>query len=212
MKYKNFIPLLLFFTIILSACYPGGAEYYDQLDLVYTNYSKEANFKSLKTYARPDSIVKMSSANILDGDGNGLPDFVNKTTTNIILAQLDANMKAYGYTKVGKNDNPDITIFTVAGQNTDVYYYYNSWYWGWYGSYGGWYYPGYYPPTYSSVTTGGLLFQMTVPKDSSLDGTVPVVWLSVMSGLLESASSGASSSRIKKSIDQAFIQSPYLKQ
>jgi hypothetical protein len=92
-----------------------------------------------------------------------------------------------------------------------VYYYYNSWYWGWYGSYGGWYYPGYYPPTYSSVTTGGLLIQMTIPKDSSIDGTIPVVWMSVMSGLLESASSGASSSRIKKSIDQAFIQSPYLK-
>jgi hypothetical protein len=52
---------------------------------------------------------------------------------------------------------------------------------------------------------------MTIPKDSSIDGTIPVVWMSVMSGLLESASSGASSSRIKKSIDQAFIQSPYLK-
>ena len=107
MKYKNLIPVLLLFALTFGGCYPGGAEYYDQLDLVYTNYSKEANFKAQKTYARPDSIVKMSSANILDGDGNGLPDFVNKTTTNLILAQLDANMKAYGYTKVSKNENPD---------------------------------------------------------------------------------------------------------
>lgn len=208
MKIKNLMPLLLLFAITLGGCYPGGAEYYDQLDLVYTNYSKNTDFKTLKTYTRPDSIVKMGSADIVDGDGNGLPEFINQATANLIFSQLDANMKAYGYTKVGKNENPDITIFSVAGQNTDVYYYYNSWYWGWYGYYGGWYYPGYYPTGYATVTTGNLLFQMSVPKDSAIDGTIPIVWVSVMSGLMEGNSS---TTRLKKAIDQSFTQSPYLK-
>jgi hypothetical protein len=211
MRIMNRTILLLLVLVGLSSCYPGGAEYYDELDLVYTSYTKDANFQSFKTYARPDSIPKIGSGDIFDPDNNDLPEFVNQATANIIFAQIDANMKAYGYTKGANSGNADIVLLTTAGQNTDIYYYYNNWYWGWYGWYGGWYYPGYYPPSYTSVTTGGLMINYTVPRDSTIDGSVPIYWTAVMSGLLEGSSSGANS-RIKKGIDQAFKQSSYIKQ
>lgn len=42
--------------LIITSCYPGGARYVDQLDLVYTNYSDEFDFSSVSTFTIPDSI------------------------------------------------------------------------------------------------------------------------------------------------------------
>ncbi len=206
MKNSKITLVLALFALLVSSCYPGGAEYYDELDLVYTAYDKDANFSAQKTYSRPDSVVIISSA---EGN-NGKRDFINQSTANLILGQLDANMAAYGYTKVAKNQNPNVDVLVSAAQNTSIYYYYSGWYYGWYGYYGGWYYPGYYPPTYSTVTTGGLLMQMVSPKDSTIDGRVPVLWLAALNGMLEGSTSSANS-RIRKGIDQAFTQSSYLK-
>ena len=44
----------------LSGCYPEGAEYVEELDLVLTNYDDSYDFSSKTTYAMPDSIIKIT--------------------------------------------------------------------------------------------------------------------------------------------------------
>jgi hypothetical protein len=197
----------------LTACRPGGAEYIDELDIVGTAYSKEADFKAKLTYARPDSIVEIGTDDVYDPDGNGRPDYINQSSANIIINQLDANMQAYGWTKVDRSANPDVIVMLSAMSTTNIYYYYSGWYggaWGYpyYG--GGWYYPGYYPPTYSTTTTGTLLMQMADVKDTTVNGNAPILWLGVVNGMLNGGSSSFAG-RAKKSVDQAFKQSPILK-
>ena len=36
---------------ILAGCYPKGAEYAEELDLVYTNFYEQFNFSNAKTFA-----------------------------------------------------------------------------------------------------------------------------------------------------------------
>ncbi len=129
-------------------------------------------------------------------------------------------------------DEPDLMIAVAAISVTTVtvgwwYPYYPGWGWGW-----GWYksserdtdywyggYPGYYPPGwgwggvpyYSSYTTGTLLMEMSNPEDYRVvdgDTVVPMYWAGAVSGVL---SGGDNTSRISGGIDQAFLQSPYLK-
>jgi hypothetical protein len=212
MKIRQILSIaVLLGSLGFSACRPGGAEYIDELDLVLTNYSKEADFGAKKTYARPDSVVKISSSEINDPDGNGRPDYINQATANLITSQLDANMKAYGWTKVDRSANPDVYVMLSSMETTNIYYYYSGWYWGYgWGYGGGWYYPGYYPPTYSTTKTGSLLMQMADIKDTTTEGKMPILWNAVVNGMLEGSTSSINS-RIKKSVDQAFSQSPILK-
>ncbi|OYU96471.1 MAG: hypothetical protein CFE21_08765 [Bacteroidetes bacterium B1(2017)] len=213
---KTMYAAICFALFFASSCRPGGAEYIDELDIVGTRYSKEADFSNKLTYSRPDSVVKISSSNVSDPDGNGKPDYISQASANLITAQIDQNMKKYGWTKVARDQNPDVYIMLSSMETTNIYYYYDSWYWGWgygggypwYG--GGWYYPGYYPPTYSTTKTGTLLMQMAAPKDSTLDGKMPIVWTGVINGMMEGSTSSFNS-RVKKTIDQAFTQSPILK-
>src|SRR3954470_4410374 len=114
------------------ACYPKGAEYSDELDLVYTNYTSDFDFSTRKTYSIPDSIIKVSGDNFSDPDGNGKPDFLSQTSANVILSQLKQNMNNYGWTLVNKNDHPDVILLVATMTTTNIYYYYDWSYWSWY--------------------------------------------------------------------------------
>jgi hypothetical protein len=50
---------------------------------------------------------------------------------------------------------------------------------------------------------------MTHPKGIGANENIPVVWTSVVNGLLE-GSTNSLNTRLKQTIDQAFKQSPYL--
>jgi hypothetical protein len=50
---------------------------------------------------------------------------------------------------------------------------------------------------------------MTYPEGITAADNIPVVWSSILNGLLEGSTSQIST-RISSSIDQAFDQSPYL--
>jgi len=43
-------------VFLLSACYPGGAEYTSDTDIVITNYDDSYDFAAQKTYFLSDSI------------------------------------------------------------------------------------------------------------------------------------------------------------
>jgi len=230
---KWLIQIFLLFVLpigilMLDGCYPNDSITVNQSDIILTGYYDSVNFKTLSTYYLPDTIFPVRD------------DTTDKTpikNSEEILGQIEKNMQSYGYTRVYYNDtvtkDPDLMIAVAAISTTTVsvgwwYPYYPGWGWGW-----GWYkssqadrgtdywygYPGYYPPGwgwggvpyYSSYTTGTLLMEMTNPADYRVidnDTVTPMYWAGGLNGIL---SSGSDLTRIENGIDQAFEQSPYLR-
>ena len=111
--------------VLLGSCYPQGAEYYDELDIVYTDYNDEFDFASLGNYSIPDKIVKVTG-NIADGEE---PEFVKEPMNSQMLAKMESNMTALGWTKVEDPATADLVLFPAVWTNTTVYYWYNYWCW-----------------------------------------------------------------------------------
>jgi hypothetical protein len=195
-------------ALLLWGCYPGGADYTDELDVVYTTYSKTYDFQSKGTYAMPDRIVVDVEK---DNDGNWIPEYMNQGAADQILTMIEDNMEAYGWTRVPNNidgelaQDADVLLMPAAIKSTTYFYsyWYDWWYGGWYGGWYGWYYPPYY--TVSSYTTGSIILTMSEPADNA--GT-EAKWLCVGNGLYTGA---YNFNRVEKAINQAFEQSPYLK-
>ncbi len=192
---------------VLFGCYPGGADYIDEYDITYTNYDKTYDFVSKGTYTLPNKVVKISGD--LVSVNPQPPEYLKDVYGLPILAQIDANMQALGWTKVDVNSNPDIQVLPAAWESTTIIYggYWGS-YWCWYYPYycgGGWYYP--YTPV-ATYSTGTLVMTMVDPNAESTDGSKRVTWTGAINGLLVGT---YDANRVNKGIDQAFYQSPYLK-
>jgi hypothetical protein len=195
-------------SVPLTGCYPGGAEYVDQLDLVYTNYNPSFSFEAQQTYALPDEVIFI--------DDNTRPtdpeEYLREPFKSTILSNLRASMNARGYTEVDISADPQLILFPTATRTVNVDIWYGGGYWDWwYGWGGGWYYPGYYPTYVSSYETGTLFVQMA-HNDPALDPSedLPVQWIGALNGLLQGNDSQVNA-RIKSSIDQMFSQSEYIR-
>lgn len=197
---------MLITLLMTAACYPKGPEFTDDYDLVATSYDPAFDFSSLTTYALPDSVVKITG-NLLEDDEIR---FVSPVYNAAIISSLRENLNKLGWTEVRKFQNPDVIILPSACENTTVYYY-DYYYWDWWYpySYWNWYYP--YSVYAGSYSTGSLLIQMTQPEGRTAADNIPVIWVSVVNGLLEGSTTSIGE-RINRSIDQAFAQSPYLKE
>lgn len=210
-KLRNWLVILM--LPMLPACYPKGPDYTEELDIVYTNYDANFDFAAAKTYAIPDSVIKITGDNFEDPDGDGKPAFLKSDYSAAILAALKQNMSTAGWTLVDKNNNPDVILLPATMTTTNLYYYYDWYYWGWYYPgwcyCWGWYYPGYYPPYVSGYRSGSVLVTM-VNHDAVGQQTenVPVVWSAILNGLAEGNNI---TTRIQTGVDKAFAQSPYLK-
>lgn len=206
--------LAVFLLPVCWGCYPKGAEYTEDLDLVYTNYYDQFDFKAKKTYAMSDSVIKITGDKFTDPDGDGKPTFLSATYAVPIVTEIKKQMASAGWTLVNKNANPDVVLLTSSMTTTNIYYYYDWWYWDWWypGWYDwGWYYPGYYYPAYvSGYRSGSIFIQMVDHQAGKNADNIPVVWSSIINGLAEGSTTELTS-RITNSIDKAFVQSPYLK-
>jgi hypothetical protein len=203
---KQFLTLLIIFaSILLSGCYPEGAEYVEDIDVVISKYNDQFDFTAKKTYAMPDKIVKITG-NISEGEN---PVYLPAGTAAKILAMIDANMSSNGWTKVDISAKPDMLLAPASWETTTIYYYYDYWGWWYGGYYPGWGYGGYYPPVYGgSYTTGTLLMTLVDPNVVEGTGNFQIQWAGALNGLLNDTFNSA---RVQKGIDQAFTQSPYLK-
>jgi len=215
MRSKLWHWLIVLMLPVLASCYPGGAEYYEELDLVYTNYNNEYDFAAQHTYAVNDSVPKIGDDSFNDPDGDGEPDFMDPVYSVPLLASIRQNMTAAGWTEVDENNSPDVILLVDCMTTTNIYYYYDWWYWGWYypGWYPGWgwYYPGYYPPYYiTGYRSGTISMRMTDPDPVIGGGNIATNWIGIINGLAEGGTTNLVS-RIQASVDKAFIQSPYLK-
>ena len=102
------ITAMVMLVILLAGCYPQGPEYVEDLDVVITDYEPSYDFGAKGTYALPDRIVKITG-DVVEGDE---PQFIPDVTATAILAQIDKNMLALGWTKVPYNDSPRCAINT----------------------------------------------------------------------------------------------------
>ena len=198
--------LMAAMPVVLLSCYPAGPDYVEDLDVTYTTYNNNFDFKSRSTYAMPDRIVV--DVDIEDGDTTYV--YMKDAFADPILAAIEDNFESRGWERVDISDGPDMLV-TPAGIKSTTYFYsywYDWWYGGWYGGYWGWYYPPYY--TVSSYTTGSMIITMS---DPNVDEDSPIfesqaAWVMAANGLF---TGNYEISRVTKAIDEAFNQSPYLK-
>jgi hypothetical protein len=191
-----FMAGLMFF----GGCYPDGVEYYEETDIVFTNYDDKFDFTSMGTYSMPDKIVKING-DLAEGEE---PEFVKEPFNTQILQRIESNMTKFGYTKVADPANADLVLFPAVWTNTTIYYWYDYWCWYYY-YYCGWGYWGWGYPSVSTVTTGTLVMNLIADGDEYVEPAR--VWSGAANGLLSGA---YDVSRVTQAIDQAFIQSPYL--
>ena len=191
--------LILGSMFLLQACFPFGPEEIEDFDIVGTFFDENVNFSNFKTYAMPDTIVKVSSSGINSEVGQ---------YDGLILSQIEANMSAAGYSRI-QNPNQADMLLTVAiaseGYNIGNSYDYGDYYGDRYdyGS-GGYYYTG----SDYQVETGTVLMNLANHRDGDT-ARESAMWLGLLNGITEQSFTNTSR-RLIELINQAFVQSPYL--
>ena len=198
MKQKFLALAFIAALVFIGGCYPDGAQYYSDTDIVYTNYDDEFQFSTKKTYIIPDKIVKITK-DLIEGEE---PEFVDEPYNTQILNRINQNMADLGYTKVDDPEQADLAFFPAVWTNTTIYYWYDYWCW-WYPYYCGW--GGWWGPGYTTQTTGTLAMLLITDDEDYVEPTN--VWTAAANGLL---SGRYDATRVNNGIDQAFKQSPYL--
>jgi hypothetical protein len=191
--------LIIGSIFLLQACFPFGPEDLEDFDIVGTFYDENVNFSNFKTYAMPDTIVKITGAGVSSSKGQ---------YDDLILDQIEANMGAVGYTRVQNPDQADM-LLTVAVVN-DEYNMNNSYDYGdYYGDpydYGS---GGYYDTGSDyQVSTGTVLMNLANHKDGDTTRESSM-WVGILNGILEQSFTNTNR-RLIELINQAFVQSPYL--
>lgn len=192
-------------VVLLAGCYPQGPDYVEDTDVVYTTYDERFDFTSKETYAMPDKIVM----DVEIDDGDTTYEYMPEKFATQIFNKIEENMTALGYDRVSIDADPDLLLTPAAISSTT--YFYSYWYDWWYGGYWGWGWGWYYPPYYtiSSYTTGSMILVLADPnaaEDSPINRS-KTAWISAANGLVNYA---YDISRVTRSIDQSFRQSPYL--
>lgn len=205
---KNYL-FFAFLILIFASCQkdPDMGEL-DVDFVVVTDYDSDVNFGTFGTYYIPDSILVIGSSST--------PTWVASQGDDVIQEIVD-NMDQRGYTRSSNKATADLGIQATFIQNTtyiasDPLYPY--WWWGYpgpdfWGDWGGWYYP--YPIVYS-YNVGTLIAEMVNLNSptTGIDPQLQVVWTAAMSGLL-SGSSSIDMQLAVNAVNQAFIQSSYIK-
>lgn len=184
--------------LTLMSCTPGSEISVQESDVALTIYDPNVDFGAIGTYEMPDTLN-----HILEEGGD---DDISRKYDQDILDLVAANLNARGFERIYAG-TPDVLVVVSA---TTVQNWYAYSYYPWYGY--GWYYP-YYPywGVSYAYTTGTLIVDMVDPnKPDEVNKTYPNYWRGVVNGVLDDVES-SKVRRFTDSINQLFIQSPYLK-
>lgn len=210
MRKVLFKPIMLLAIVIgLASCYPGGAEYTDDTDLVYTDYNPDYNYGAIKTFLLADSIN-----HIVDEGAD-----IDRSLDSFIFAELRRNLENLGWVEDTVSPDEAIVVSAIKVTNYNIYTmpWYPGWGWGYWKSSDYWGYPGYgwgypwYGSSYvTSYETGTVSWKMFDPDEVDESNEIIYVnWTGAINGVLGSSTSNTKS-RITRGIDQAFKQSTYL--
>lgn len=208
MKKILLIPVVILLAV---ACHKEPVLDSDGEYLVYTAPGKETTFTSFTTFDLADSLLIIGQST--------KPEYSQSNNALALIQAVRTNMEKLGYIYTPDNPNADLGIQMTYVVKTERYVqYYNDPYWwldypgywspGFWGNYQGFHYP--YPVTYT-YSTNALMIDMvnlTIPKTGN--EALEVVWSTYIGG----PSTGSITTDVdmmKAAIDQAFVQSPYLK-
>jgi hypothetical protein len=198
------IMLLAFTSVLVTSCYQDYGLTSSDYDIVAT-FKEDAN--DFQAYKTNDATFFMSpSIKRLTDNIGGITDQPGPYDTQI-LAEIERQMIANGYTKVDSLQQPDVFISVGVTSSENVVYYPGYW-----GGYYGWYYPWYGYGGYAYSYTTGSLFVTMIDLNKYDEGNKisGAVWAGALNGMLEDSDANILA-RTLSSIDKMFEQSPYLK-
>ena len=205
--------ILLITAVILLAVSCHKEPYLDSDNeyLVYTSPGKDVTFTSFRTFDLADSLLIIGQS--------AKPEYSQSNNALALIQAVRTGMENMGYIYTPDNPNADLGIQMTYVVKTERYLqYYNDPYWwldypgywspGFWGNYTGFYYP--YPVTYTYATNALIIdmVNLTTPKTGT--EALEVVWSTYIGG----PSTGSITTDVdlmKNAINQAFVQSPYLK-
>ena len=178
--------------------------------LVYTAPAKDVTFTDFRTFDIADSVLVIGQKN--------KPFYSQSDNALALIQAYRTNMEKLGYIYLPSNPDAELGIQLTYIEQTERYVqYYDDPYWwldypgywpaGYWGNWTGWYYP--YPVTYS-YTTNALVTDMVDLTAGEENGKLKIVWSCYIGGPA-SSSLQYDINRMEDAIDQAFVQSPYLK-
>jgi len=197
--------LLLLGALTFVACYTDYGLTYADYDVVVTLYDKNTDFGTFKTFYMIDSVFIVGDTTKEVSD-----DF-----DDLILSSVANNLEARGYQRVVDTLAGAPDFVAVVGKSASTTIFFTG---GWYGGYYPWYpwgpgwgwYPGYPVGSVGSYSQGSVIVDLIDPARTDPDKKlVGSVWAGAVNGLLGDVSSGTRE-RIYNSINQMFVQSPYL--
>lgn len=202
--------LLIPAVILLAlACHKEPFIEGDNEYLVYTTPSKNADFTAMKTFDLTDSLLVIGQSD--------KPVYSQSDNALALIQEVRENMESLGYIYTPSNPDADLGIQMTYVIKTDRYIqYYDSPYWwldypgywapGFWGDWTSYCYP--YPVTYT-YSTNSLMVDMVALQTSRDNDALEVIWSAYIGG--PSTFHPVSDVKLmKKAIDQAFAQSPYL--
>ncbi len=208
MKKILLIPAVILFAV---ACHKEPYIDSDNEYLVYTAPGKEATFAGFTTFDLADSLLVIGQSS--------KPEYSQSNNALALIQAVRTNMEKLGYIYTPDNPDADLGIQMTYVVKTERYVqYYNDPYWwldypgywspGFWGNYVGYYYP--YPVTYTYSTNALMVDMVNLTTPKTGEEALEVIWSAYVGGPA-SASITTDLDKMKSAIDQAFVQSPYLK-
>lgn len=238
MKHFKKIAMLFIAAITLQACYPGDSIPIEDLDTASTFYVPEDFSPAPATVAILWDVARIEGSdpdNDLDYEGEVDDEILNTTLENLVKIYGEGNITIISETATPNPapSNSNIAIVTptdpipsvdgayapsikLTRETVGIVYPGYPWYgggWGcWYCS--PCYYCG-YPPTvsYQSYDVGSVVIDLIDVRQltpGETPGEFTPSWVGLFRGLV-SSNSTSNSARVVSNINQAFEQSPYLK-
>ena len=179
--------------------------------LVYTAPAKNTDFSQYRTFDIADSLLIIGQS--------AKPEYSQSNNALAIIQAFRTNMENLGYIYTPDNPNADLGIQMTYVVKTERYVqYYNDPYWwldfpgywspGYWGNYTGFYYP--YPVTYTYSTNALMIDMVNLTTPKTGNEALEVVWSAYIGGP-SSGNANYDVDLMKNAINQAYVQSAYLK-
>ena len=199
-------------VLLLAACHKEPyLQDGDNGYLVYTSPGKDVNFKNYKTFDIADSLLIIGEKD--------KPVYSQSQSALALIQAYRINMEKAGFIYTPSNPDADLGVQLTYVIKTERYVkYYDDPYWwldypgywpsGYWGNWTGYYYPR--PVVYTYTTNALLADIVNLTGEQDAGKPLEVLWTSYIGGPA-SSSLQLDIQRLTSAVDQAFVQSPYLK-